>query len=75
MSQNAPRLKKERMDLFFNKEGRKKSRADERKKSEFCRAFALHIKQKKEKREIWVRLWKERSACVLLCFIRADVCW
>ena len=51
MSQNAPRLKKERMDLFFNKQGRKKSRADERKKSEFCRAFALHIKQKKEKRE------------------------
>ena len=29
--------------------------------------------KKKEKREIWVRLWKERSACVLLCFIRADV--
>lgn len=50
MSQNAPRLKKERMDLFFNKEGRKKSRADERKKSEFWGRL-LFIKQKKEKRE------------------------
>ena len=65
MSQNAPRLKKERMDLFFNKEGRKKSRADERKKSEFCRAFALHIKQKKEKREREMRR-REKTLRLLL---------
>jgi hypothetical protein len=39
------------MDLFFNKEGRKKSRADERKKSEFCRAFALHKTKKGKERE------------------------